>query len=94
MIAEHRVRWLAKSVVEQTGQSHPTTGTPTDVPVPKKMNCRAGFDGKSPKGLVMRVQYHGVTVLSQQGEIFPEGRDSTKKLRFYPARFFAKSTAA
>jgi hypothetical protein len=42
-----RVRWFRGSLEVQTEQSHPRTGTPVDVPVPRKISRRAGTVGLS-----------------------------------------------
>src|SRR5271157_5105530 len=42
-----RVRWLRGSLEVQTEQSHPRTGTPVDVPVPRKISRRAAAVGLS-----------------------------------------------
>ena len=36
---EHRVRLFFGSLLRQTVQPHPMTGTPTDVPDPRTTNC-------------------------------------------------------
>src|SRR6188508_3685874 len=40
MTTEQRYRLLRRLVDRQTAHSHPIIGTPTDVPVPRKVNVR------------------------------------------------------
>jgi hypothetical protein len=42
-----RVRWFRGSLEVQTAQSQPRTGTPVEVPVPRKTSRRAGDVGLS-----------------------------------------------